>query len=59
MSKTKKCKPSKYNVITGGGKVTYGFRCGKHKIYSKRYSTQELRDQRVKEHQRSAKKGAK
>lgn len=55
----KKCKPSKYAVIGNGGKVSYGFRCAVHKIYTKRYSTQELRDQRLAEHRRSAKKGAK
>ena len=55
----KKCKPSTYAVITGKDRITYGFRCAKHKIYSKRYSTQELRDQRLREHRRSAKKGAK
>jgi len=55
----KKCKPSKYAVITGKDTITYGFRCAVHKIYTKRYSTQELRDQRLAEHRRSAKKGAK
>lgn len=58
MAKTKKppkCKPSKYNVILADGQtITYGFRCAKHKIHTRRYRTEELRNERLKEHQREA-----
>jgi hypothetical protein len=53
------CKPSTYNVITGKDTITYGFRCAVHKIHTRRYATEELRDRRLAEHQRDAKKGAK
>lgn len=53
----KKCRPSTYAVINGD-KITYGFRCSKHKIYTRRYSTEALRDQRLREHQKDAKKSA-
>jgi hypothetical protein len=43
-------------VITNSGAITYGFRCAYHKIYTRRYSTQELRDIRLKEHKKEAKK---
>lgn len=52
MSKVKKipsCRPSTYGVIHGQT-VTHGFRCAKHKIHSRRYSSEELRDQRLAEH---------
>lgn len=53
---SKKCNPSTYAVVTPGGTVTYGFRCAAHQIFTKRYATRELRDQRLREHQKSAKK---
>jgi GNAT superfamily N-acetyltransferase len=43
------CNIAKYNVITNGV-VTYGFRCGPHRVWSRRYSTEELRAQRIAEH---------
>ena len=52
-----KCNPSKYAVVSADRQtVTYGFRCAKHKIHTKRYSTEELRDERLKKHQKEAKK---
>lgn len=48
----KKCKPTKYAVVTSSGTVTYGFRCAKHKIYTRRYATQDLRDIRLREHKK-------
>lgn len=56
---TKKCHPSMYNVITASGAITYGFRCAVHNIPSRRYSTEAMRNERLKEHQRDAKKDAK
>lgn len=50
------CKPTTYAVIGNNQAITYGFRCAKHKIYTKRYSTQALRDQRLREHKKEAKK---
>lgn len=51
------CKPTRYAVIAANRvDITYGFRCKTHQIASKRYSTAELRDQRMKEHKKSAKK---
>lgn len=57
MGKTKKrkCRPVKYAVINGEN-ITYGWRCAFHRIHTKRYSTQELRDKRYKEHKKEAKK---
>lgn len=53
----KKCNPSKYAVIAANRvDITYGFRCAKHKVHSRRYSTEELRDERLKEHRQSQKK---
>lgn len=55
----KKCKPSRYARIGFDGEsITYGFRCAKHHV-TKRYSTPELREERLQEHRRSAKKSAK
>lgn len=54
-----KCRLRKYAVVTPSGAVTYGFRCGPHKVYTKRYSTAELRDERAQEHKLEHKKGAK
>lgn len=51
-----KCTPTTYAVVTGSGAVTYGFRCKVHQIETKRYKTQELRDQRLAEHQAEHKK---
>lgn len=51
-----KCKPSVYAVIGNGGVITHGFRCAFHKIHTRRYATRELRDQRLKEHKKEAKK---
>jgi hypothetical protein len=52
---SKECKPSRYAVISGRN-ITYGFRCPKHHILTRRYSTKELREQRLREHQKEAKK---
>lgn len=50
------CNPSKFAVISANRvDVTYGFRCAKHGV-TKRYSTAELRDERIEEHQKGAKK---
>lgn len=53
-----KCRPRRYAVITPKG-ITYGFSCSIHKIYTKRYATKELREIRLGEHRKSAKKSAK
>lgn len=51
-----KCKPSKYAVIAANRiDTSHGFRCAKHGV-TKRYSTAEIRDERMAEHQKSAKK---
>lgn len=42
-------RPTTYNVITNGS-VTFGWRCSLCGIPSKRYATEELRDQRLREH---------
>lgn len=54
----KKCQPSKYAVVTGkhNDGIEYGFRCGKHGIHAVRFPSQELRDKKRREHQKSAKK---
>jgi hypothetical protein len=54
-----KCRISKYNVVTARGDITYGFRCGAHGIFTRRYSTEELMLQRLKEHKKAAKKSTK
>lgn len=54
----RKCNPSKYNVITSNGAITYGFRCAFCNVPSKRFSTRELREERLKEHKKDAKKTA-
>lgn len=54
--KKRKCKPSKYAVITDKGAITYGFRCAPCGVHTRRYLTQELRDQRLTEHKKEAKK---
>ena len=53
--KIKKCKPSRFAVISGE-RVTYGFRCAQHSIHTKRYSTRELREERLEKHRKEAKK---
>lgn len=50
----KKCRISKYNVINGGV-VAYGYRCLTHGVMSQRFSTPELRAQRIDEHQQKPK----
>lgn len=52
------CRPSRYAVITGKNNqtITYGFRCAEHGISTRRYPTQELRELRLKEHKKEAKK---
>lgn len=53
----KKCKPSRYAVIAADRvTITYGFRCAFHRIHSRRYSTSELREERMGEHIKLAKK---
>lgn len=52
----RKCRPSTYAVITGTGAITYGFRCAACGVPSKRYSTPELREERLQEHKKVAKK---
>lgn len=47
--KPRGCRIATYNVITNGT-VTYGFRCGPHRVYTRRYSTEALRDERIREH---------
>lgn len=54
----KKCRISKYNVIINKNQITYGFRCGPHKLLTRRYSTEALRDQRLQEHLEKPKKSA-
>jgi hypothetical protein len=51
MSKKKvpTCHPSTYGVIHGQS-ITYGWRCPTHHILTKRYRSEELRDQRMAEH---------
>jgi hypothetical protein len=51
----KECKPSRYAVVDAKGNITYGFRCAKHGIATKRYSTRELCEKRLAEHKKSAK----
>ena len=41
--------PSKYNVITAAG-VTYGWRCARCNIPSKRFKLEENRDRTLAEH---------
>lgn len=53
-----KCKPTRYAVISGQN-ITYGFRCKTHKIATKRYSTRELREERMAEHIQQHKKKSK
>lgn len=52
----RRCRPSMYATITASGAITYGFRCASCKVPSRRYSTRELRDQRMLEHKKRAKK---
>lgn len=47
--KPRKCRIVTYNVAHGD-RVSYGFRCGPHRIYSRRYSSEALRDERIAEH---------
>lgn len=50
----KKCNISKYNVVTNGT-VTYGYRCVTHGILTQRFSTPELRAERIAEHMKKPK----
>lgn len=52
----KKCKPSRYAVVSGSGAVTYGYRCARCGVPTKRYATRELRDERLREHREASKK---
>jgi hypothetical protein len=52
------CNPSMYNVISGQN-ISYGFRCAEHRIFSRRFSDEAVRDDQVRIHQKNAKKSAK
>lgn len=52
----RRCLPVRYATITSNNVVTYGFRCAACNVPSKRYSTRELREQRLTEHKKEAKK---
>lgn len=54
----RKCSPSRYATVTPNGAVTYGFRCAFCNVPSLRFSTRALREERLKEHKKSAKKTA-
>lgn len=51
----KKCRISTYNVVTPSGAVTYGYRCLSHGVLTQRFSTPELRAERIAEHKKSPK----
>lgn len=48
--KPRGCRISTYNVVTASGAVTYGFRCAPHRVYTRRYSTETIRAERIAEH---------
>lgn len=50
-----KCRIRTWAVVSGD-KVTHGFSCGPHKVWTRRYSSEALRDQRITEHKKDAKK---
>lgn len=54
--KRTKCRISLYCVIVNKNTIHYGFRCGPHGILTRRYSSDELRAERIAEHKKSAKK---
>ena len=52
-----KCNPSKYAVYDSGKKVlTFGFRCAPHQVETQRFSTREIRDERLEQHRQKVKK---
>lgn len=59
MSTKRECRPTLYAVVSNKGSISYGFRCAFCGVHTKRYSTEELRDERLREHQAVAKKRAK
>lgn len=50
-----KCRIRKYAVISGD-KISHGFSCGPHKVWTRRYSTEAIRDEKLREHKKDAKK---
>lgn len=52
---TKKCRIRTWAVVSGD-KITHGFSCGPHKVWTRRYSSEALRDQRITEHKKEPKK---
>ena len=49
-----KCRISKYNVVSGQS-VAYGYRCLTHGVLTRRFSTPEVRAERIEQHKKSPK----
>lgn len=57
MPKSRKCRPTRYAVVSSKtNNITYGFRCAFCNVPSMRFASVELREERLREHKKVAKK---